>query len=495
MKARKTAHLIAVCLAVLQLLLILGGISVSAAGETERPNYNVYRVDPSKMTIDGLVGENEPWEKIAYSTPVKVVSQVTEPDEKPAQLKALWGSDASGAYLYFWVALNDPDGTYDTNPTEGDVFKFIWDEAGNSTSCSNSGEGPCRRISIKPLRDDGKSSKQGNWFEWYVRRSGDGKDVVVEAKYKFSDSKYAVENAVLGLEFITQRVTHDTKKLIATWAWSSGDSQADPQKAGRLTLKKVNAADLGAVVDENADAVFYNADLAIANRTKDADGNVILPTEASGSAVCGWKNRADNKLYAAGSTFKVGDTSAKFDAVIPEVSLASGARVRFSDVGALKFEGSIADFQAVKPFLKKVGILFVETSKLTEAVLAAGATPTALAAANVPFTKAESDAAEQFEGVLDNLTDVNTVYSALPYVVAEMADGSTVEFAGTYSAEDNARSVRAVADAAYRDRTLTKNDQHPNKMGKDFGVTGFEALSFSPYNKTELAILKKMITE
>ena len=52
-----------------------------------------------------------------------------------------------------------------------------------------------------------------------------------------------------------------------------------------------------------------------------------------------------------------------------------------------------------------------------------------------------------------------------------------------------------VASAAFNDRTLTKNETHPHKMGKDFGVTGFEALSFSPYNKTELAILKKLITE
>ena len=77
-------------------------------------------------------------------------------------------------------------------------------------------------------------------------------------------------------------------------------------------------------------------------------------------------------------------------------------------------------------------------------------------------------------------------------MIVEMADGSTVEFAGKYSAADNARSVNAVASAAFNDRTLTKNETHPHKMGKDFGVTGFEALSFSPYNKTELAILKKI---
>ncbi len=492
MKVRKTARLIAVCLVVLQVLLALGGVSVFAEEETAKPSYNAYRVDPSKMKVDGLAGENEPWEKVAYSSPVKVVSKATEPDETPARFKVLWGSDASGAYLFFWAALNDPDGSYDTNPTEGDVFKFIWDEAGNSTSCSSSGEGPCRRISITPLRDDGKSLKKGDWFEWYVRRSGDGKDVVVEAKYKFSDTKYAVENAVLGLEFITQRVTHDTKKLIATWAWSSGDSQAKPQEAGRLILKKINAVDLGTVVDEDDDAVFYNAGLAVASRTKDANGEVTLPETVSGATVCGWKNRADNKLYAGGSRFKVETAGVKFDAVSPEVSLAVGARVRLADVGALKFEGSVAEFDAMKPYLKKVGILFVETANLTEEVLTKGATPSTLTAANIPFNRAESDAAETFSGVLENLTDGNLVYSALPYVIVEMADGSTVEFAGKYSAADNARSVNAVASAAFNDRTLTKNETHPHKMGKDFGVTGFEALSFSPYNKTELAILKKI---
>lgn len=495
MKAKKTACLIAVCMALLQILLVFGGISAFAEGEAERPNYNVYKVEPSKMTVDGLIGENEPWEKVAYSSPVKVVSQAKEPDETPARFKVLWGSDASGSYLYFWAALNDPDGTYDTNPTEGDVFKFIWDEAGNSTSCSPAGEGPCRRISITPLRDDGKKGTKSDWFEWYVRRTNDGKDVVVEAKYKFSDSKYAVANAVLGLEFITQRVTHDDKKLIATWAWSSGDSQAKPQEAGRLTLKKINAVDLGTVVDEDDDAVFYNAGLAVANCSKNANGEVTLPATASGAVVCAWKNRNDNKLYAAGSTYKVTKANEKFDAVIPNAALLNGARVRFAAVGALKFEGAIDEFNDVKDCIKKVGILFVKTADLTEAVVSAGATPASLTAAEIAFRKTETDAAATFEGVLDNLTDKNEKWSALPYVTVELADGSTIEFAGAYNKEHNSRSVAEVAQAAYEDRVQLKEGNYKNKVGSDFGVAGFASLSYSPYNKTELTILKKIFTE
>lgn len=490
MKVRKTARLIAVCLFVFQAVLVFGGISAFAGLNTydDLRSYNIYRVDPSKMTVDGVVGADEPWEKVPFSEPVRIYWQNLVPDETPAKFKALWGSDASGAYLYFWAKLNDPDGTYNN----GDVFQFLVDETGKSTTpcqAGGSATGPCRRTTILSLREETKTV--GNWFEYTVKRTNDGKDVTVEAKYTFSDTKNAAVNAEIGLDFLTQR-TNSEGKCITQWAWCNNDAQSKPNIAGRATLKKINAVDLGTVVDEDDDAVFYNAGLAVASRTKDANGEVTLPETVSGVTVCGWKNRADNKLYAGGSRFKVETAGVKFDAVSPEASLAVGARVRLADVGALKFEGSVAEFDAMKPYLKKVGILFVETANLTEEVLTKGATPSTLTAANIPFNRAESDAAETFSGVLENLTDGNLVYSALPYVIVEMADGSTVEFAGKYSAADNARSVNAVASAAFNDRTLTKNETHPHKMGKDFGVTGFEALSFSPYNKTELAILKKI---
>ena len=87
------------------------------------------------------------------------------------------------------------------------------------------------------------------------------------------------------------------------------------------------------------------------------------------------------------------------------------------------------------------------------------------------------------------------MWSALPYVTVELADGTTTEFAGTYTEENNSRSVAKVAQAAYEDRSQLKDTGYKNKVGSEFGVTGFEALSFSPYNKTELAILKKIFAE
>ncbi len=490
---KRTTRLIAVCLFVFQVALVFGGISAFAGLNTyeDLRSYSIYRVDPSKMTADGVVGADEPWEKVPYSEPVRVYWQNLEPDETPAKFKALWGSDASGAYLYFWAELNDPDGTYNN----GDVFQFLVDETGKSTNpcqAGGSATGPCRRTTILSLREETKTV--GNWFEYTVKRTNDGKDVTVEAKYTFSDAKYAAANAEIGLDFLTDRKNSEGA-MITQWAWCNYESQSKPNIAGRATLKKINAVDLGAVVDEDDDAVFYNAGLAVASCKKDENGNVTLPAEASGAAVCAWKNRSDNKLYAAGSTYKVSKANEKFDAVTPNVALLEGARVRLATTGALKFEGTIEEFDDVKDYVKKVGILFVKTADLTEEIAGAGATPASLTAAGITFQKAEADAAASFEGVLENLTDKNEMWSALPYVTVELADGTTTEFAGTYTEENNSRSVAKVAQAAYEDRSQLKDTGYKNKVGSEFGVTGFEVLSFSPYNKTELAILKKIFAE
>lgn len=490
---KRTTRLIAVCLFVFQVALVFGGISAFAGLNTyeDLRSYSIYRVDPSKMTADGVVGADEPWEKVPYSEPVRVYWQNLEPDETPAKFKALWGSDASGAYLYFWAELNDPDGTYNN----GDIFQFLVDETGKSTNpfqAGGSATGPCRRTTILSLREETKTV--GNWFEYTVKRTNDGKDVTVEAKYTFSDAKYAAANAEIGLDFLTDRKNSEGA-MITQWAWCNYESQSKPNIAGRATLKKINAVDLGAVVDEDDDAVFYNAGLAVASCKKDENGNVTLPAEASGAAVCAWKNRNDNKLYAAGSTYKVSKANEKFDAVTPNVALLEGARVRLATTGALKFEGTIEEFDDVKDYVKKVGILFVKTADLTEEIAGAGATPASLTAAGITFQKAEADAAARFEGVLENLTDKNEMWSALPYVAVELADGTTTEFAGTYTEENNSRSVAKVAQAAYEDRSQLKDTGYKNKVGSEFGVTGFEVLSFSPYNKTELAILKKIFAE
>lgn len=490
---KRTKRLIAVCLFVFQVALVFGGISAFAGLNTyeDLRSYSIYRVDPSKMTADGVVGADEPWEKVPFSEPVRVYWQNLVPDETPAKFKALWGSDASGAYLYFWAELNDPDGTYNN----GDIFQFLVDETGTSTSpcqAGGSATGPCRRTTILSLREETKTV--GNWFEYTVKRTNDGKDVTVEAKYTFSDAKYATANAEIGLDFLTDRKNSEGA-MITQWAWCNYESQSKPNIAGRATLKKINAVDLGAVVDEDDDAVFYNAGLAVASCKKDENGNVTLPAEASGAAVCAWKNRSDNKLYAAGGTYKVSKANEKFDAVTPNVALLEGARVRLATTGALKFEGTIEEFDDVKDYVKKVGILFVKTADLTEEIAGAGATPASLTAAGISFQKAEADAAASFEGVLENLTDKNEMWSALPYVTVELADGTTTEFAGTYTEENNSRSVAKVAQAAYEDRSQLKDTGYKNKVGSEFGVTGFEVLSFSPYNKTELAILKKILGE
>ena len=500
---RKSAVLIALALILVPLLGILGGISVSAARIYEdQRSYDIYRTDAAKMVLDGKVTENEPWDKVPWSEQFRSYSFNASADltgfvetSNPGHLKALWSNDAAGSYLFILFELEDPDGEYTScngkDTWEADVFQFFADETGTKTAAGDvkGGEpGVCHRTGSKFLKVQESTVKVGDWFEYFVVR--EGTTVTVEAKYTFYDQQYAKAGGVIGMEVLTQ--TCNGKSFVRQYAWSD-NPQSEPANAGRGILKGANAADLGAVVDENADTVFYSGGIAVAALNKNADGKVTLPARISGSAVCAWRNRADSKLYAAGTEFTVpaGET-VRFDAVTPKAQLRSGASVRLSGTAAMKFEGTVADFAAYSGLLSGSGIVIVETDLLTEALLEEGITPAALTAAGIAFVKAESATAERFEAVLEDIQDVEKSYSAIPYVLARMSDGTTVEFAGDYSAEHNSRSVKAVADAAYADRVRIKSETYSFKIGQEYGIEGFERISYSLYTREQLAFLKEL---
>ena len=501
---RKSVVLVALCLVLVQLMVAFGAISASAKTYEDQLRYDIYRTDSAKMVLDGKVSENEPWEKVPWSEQLRYyavndnadMTDFTEPEE-PGHFKALWSSDAEHSYLYILVELTDPDGEYTSHngydDWQADIFQVFVDETGSKTEASDvvsGGDGVCRRTGSRPLKSAEGTQKIGSWFEYFISR--EGTSVTVEARYTFYDRQYAKADGVFGFEVIAQR--GNGKSWVRQYAWSN-NPQSKPDLAGRATLKNANAADLGSAVDENANAVFYNNGIAVAGLNKDASGKVTLPSAVSDTKVCAWKNRADSKLYAAGSEFTVtvGET-ARFDAVNPKTQLRTGASVRLPGTVAMKFEGSVADFEKYGDDLSKVGIVIAETALVTDELIANGVTPAALTAANIAFVKSETDKAETFEAVLEDITNCEKSYSAFPYIVVQTADGTTVEYAGDYSAENNSRSVIAVAEAAYADRVQIRSQTHSFKIGQEYGIRGFERISYAPYTREQLAFLKKLLT-
>lgn len=503
---RRLTRIAATFMAVLLLFGTFGILSVSAAVFDDIRTYNIYRTDSSKMTIDAIVGENEPWDKVEWSEQLRKYYQNGSANldgytisETPGHFKALWANDSSSAYLYFLIELDDPDGAYTQSNGQDnwqcDVFQVFVDEKGESHTAvpvgGAAGNGNTNRRTGSLYTKPSDSVNQcGDWFEYIVKR--EGTTVTIEGKYIFSNPSYAKENGNIKFEVISQRCNGSVYVDQYSWCNNCQDPNAF-DKCGIGVLNAAYAADIGSVVDDEDDVLFCNNGIAIGSANKDSGGYVELPKVASGMNVCAWKNIKDGKIYAAGSKIEVGDEQIKLDAMFIRLSLADGARIRLSGAAALKFNGTVDSFDSVGEYLTKTGIIFVEKSLLTEELLAKGVTPAVLTEAGVDFVKSENDAAAVFEGVIDNISDKDKVYSAIPYAVVKMSDNSEVECAGNYSEENNARSITMVATAAYNDRTLIKKGDNQFKAGTEFGIAGFEAISYSPYTMEQLAFIKEII--
>lgn len=507
MKQRKMVKLISFFVVMVMAMMSFGGVLAYAGFYQtfdDTRSYDIYRVDASKMTLDATIGTKEPWEKVEWSEQLRKYCQnETSTDgytfsTAPGHFKMLWANDATASYLYFFIELDDPDGEYTqvggTDNWQCDVFQVLVDETGNTKSAPSSGVGgngkAARRTGSLFLKAATQPVSVGNWFEYVVARNGN--KVTVEARYTFSDQQYAKANGTIGVEIIAQRTNGSAWLDQYTW---SNDSQADCSKAGRGVIKGGYANDLGNSADANADATFYNGGTLIESDNKDSSGNVKLPETASGMNVCGWKNATDSKIYAPGSTFNVGTGAVRFDAVIVNVNLMDGARVKLSESPALKFTGKVLDFAVVGNDLTKVGIVIVETNALTETILEKAITPSALNAAGIKFINCEVDATENFDAVIDTISDTSVAYSAIAYGTVTLFDGSISEFGGEYNAEKHSRSISDVSKAAFADRVMIKNEVNQFKIGKDLGVAGFELFSYSPYTNVQLSHIKAYIKE
>ena len=120
-----------------------------------------------------------------------------------------------------------------------------------------------------------------------------------------------------------------------------------------------------------------------------------------------------------------------------------------------------------------------------------------LTAAGIAFDKVVFTTAEDnvYSAVKDNITDVSVSYSAVSYLTVRYADNSVQSITSNYNETLNARSVKAVSEAAYADRANVRAEiegvNYKFKISKDYGLEGFTLFSYSPYTEEQLDLLAK----
>ena len=241
------------------------------------------------------------------------------------------------------------------------------------------------------------------------------------------------------------------------------------------------------------DAIFYNGETAIASRNKDTEGKITLPLKASERTIAGWMTMETTpKFYAPGAKIDAGSTQIKLKAVFAAPVTSTGASIFIGDGNKLRFEATLPSLTDISSYVTEAGFIFVELAKLTDAILADGVTAEELTAASVEFSAVKAEAiAENIKGVA-TAKDGDTKYAAISYIKIKYSDNAEVVIYSDFSAENNSRCVSEVAAAAYNDRTSVKTEDYTFKQGKDYGVTNFEIMSYSPYANVQLDVLKKL---
>ncbi len=460
-------------LALFVLLTSSGMINV-LADEAEPATYT-FKYSKSDITLDASVTTGEEWDTVEWTA---LQSSLNTPNEGySARFKGMWKEVEGVKRIYYFIEINDTTISTFTNWC-GDAFFIILNDEGTLKNTAT--------LNLKTVEN--ATVALGTTTTTYTSsdtRATDG-TYRVEGYFPIAD----VETFLF--DVLVQDAYDDSASSTgkyARFAWNKSKQNDVPPTGTGVLGSKFAEGD----IDETADTVFYIGETAVASFDKNAEGKVTVPATIAEASFCAWKNRSDNKLYAPGTVYTVtGTETVKFDAVSPKVKMRDGASVRLSGTTAMKFQASITDYETYSSIISKVGIVIVETSLLTDDLLSAGVTPKTLTTANIPFTKCESDKAETFEGILEGIEDCEKVYSALPYLVVTMSDGSTVEYAGIYSAENNSRSVKNVVEIAYADRVLIKSQTYCFRIGKELGTTGFERNSYSLYTREQLAYLKKL---
>ncbi len=345
-----------------------------------------------------------------------------------AVAKALWAKDEQGTYVYMLLSFVDSDG----------------EQSGQSAGCT---------------------WNDGDAFQLAIDETGTASGAVngwnASATVYRTGTKSAVERAQLK----EQNIVYTTKRVGTT-----------------VTIE--------AVFTLNNSAIAENALIGI-----NAFGQ--LRTDKAGSPTQ-FSFNAKN-VNTSAETFVKGTLSKTWakdtvpgQSIVPEtaevvVMNVAGAATHIGEPYQLRFGATVGRFDEVKDSVKSVGMIIVKTELLTDAVVSAGITKEALTAAGIAFEDIACEVGAEFAATV-NAEALDTNYSAIGYAVK--TDDSVVY--ASYSATDNVRSVKTVAEKAYADRTSMSKNDYTFKQSAKHGVPDFETRSYSPYANTQLDVLKVM---
>ena len=458
-------------------------------------SYTVKR-SSAPIILDGKVSAGEEWQYAANSealSPAYVSGNFTGiPENEPTltpTLKAMWYTDGTDYYLYVLLNVNDKRiASVGATAWNGDVFQGSFDENGDGTEELKLA---AMYLQGRELTETQVSGITRFTYKTDDRRTtdGTGDGYTVEMQYKFKNAADCA-GTVLADFYVADYLENNATYARYTWN-GMYDNAAGQKPFGQFIISKDLANPNLAIMTD--DAIFYNGETAIASQNKDTEGNITLPLTASARKIAGWMTMDSTpKFYAPGAKITAGDTQISLKAVFAAPVTSTGASVFIGDGNKLRFEATLPSLTDISSYVTEAGFIFVELSKLTDAILADGVTADELTAANVEFTSVKADAvAENVKGEM-TAKDADTKYAAISYIKIKYSDNAEAYVYSDFVAENHSRCVSEVAAAAYNDRTSVKNGEYSFKQNKNYGIENFEIMSYSPYANVQLDVLKKI---
>ena len=182
-----------------------------------------------------------------------------------------------------------------------------------------------------------------------------------------------------------------------------------------------------------------------------------------------------------------------------EVSMLAGASLCTTEgTSALRFMAKISkqDYDAfsAQGITVEPRIIIASTDAVENAhgyltydhLVSASSDPVLDIKANDWFTQTENYC--YYSATVSDIADLTKNYSAVAYLKITFPDGEVRELYSDYSADDNSRNVKYVAEKAYDDRTTLKNQPTYDEKIKFDGLK-----TYSPYNKKQMNVIKSFI--
>ena len=491
---KKKCLFLAMALIAMQAVMLFA--PVSASTEPANRSYNIYKTD-ADITVDGVA--DAAWADIpstdAFMTGLEVIPDGSADFE--AKLQAAWKlveEDDTKIQLSVLVTVKDP--TPNVHTADNGIREKNGDSFGFNAYCG-------KDLCWTGVSDVAHGVKDSVWFG-----NNDGGNYRIKIAIK-DDRKtnntdtYTIE--ISGQFPKTDKLIFDfmvfdnylgTNGSSITYSWNGSTASTVANGIGYVMHDRPD-------VDESDDVLFQYDGQTVISMNKASNDTVTLPDyKMFGTMIC-WKD-ASGKLYPVGGTYTVsGSDQAILTAVtldITDYELLDGAAALIEEPTAIRFEvqENATAVSALGAAVKEKGAIIVETSKLTDAVLADGTfSADELTAAGITFDKVVFTTAQDgmYYAVKEGITDLGTAYSAVSYMTVEYEDDSTRTHTSEYSATRNSRSVKAISEAAYADRATVRAEQngvnYAFKVSKDYAVGDITYFSYSPYTEEQLDLLAK----